>query len=263
MEVVDASTSPLQPAPIPPRTTRAGMDLTVFAQAVEALQEFFASPDPLAAVPCDPAFKAEVVEDARTFLGTTRGVQERHLLWLRRLAPVMRLPRGLPIVDRGGGYGLDALALAACGHEVILLEARLSALAVFGFLADHLSTRLGPLATHSVLGDKAEEPPLGPIQAILLHEGARGPLDDAALIAACYGALPMNGQLFLSDRKTGLPRRKGLRIRTWRRLAEKAGFLFVREHYHCAARSRWREIAEVMPGLRHLAASHVTLHFAK
>lgn len=263
MEVVDASASQLLSVPVPPRSTRAGMDRVAFEKMVSSLQELFAGADPLDAVPCDPAFKAEVVKDARVFLGASRGLQDRHLLWMRRLAPVVRLPRGLPIVDRGGGYGLDALALAVCGHDVILHEARLSALAVFGFLADHLSRTVAPLSTRSVLADKAEEPPLGPVQAILLHEGARGRLDDAALLAACHAALPVNGQLFLSDRKVGFPRTKGLRARTWRALAEQAGFLFMREHYHCAARSRWREMAEVMPGLRHLAASHVTLHFAK
>lgn len=266
MDVVDAAAvnSPLVQQPYPP--SRAGTEFTAFSLAVAALQELFAAVDPLAAVPCDPAFKEEVVRDARAFLGTAPGrdgMDERHLLWMRRLAPVVRLPRGLPIVDWGGGYGLDALLLAACGHEVVLRETHLSALAVFGFLAERIAQVVGPLSTHSVRAGEAEVPPLGPVQAILLHEAARGRVGDSELIATCYSSLPVNGQLFLSDRNLVIPRRKGLRGRTWRRLAEKAGFLFVREHYHCAARSGWREMLEVMPGLRHLAASHVTLHFAK
>lgn len=262
MDVVDAaaSNSPLVRQPFPP--SRAGTDFTAFSLAVAALQEVFAASDPLALVPCDPDYKEQVVRDARTFLGA-KGIEERHLLWMRRLAPIARLPRGLPIVDWGGGYGLDALVIAACGHEVILRETRLSALAVFGFLAERLAQVTGPLATHSVLADQVAQPPLGPVQAILLHAAARETVDDEALLVNCLAALPVNGQLFLSDRNVAIPRPKRLRARTWRRLAEKAGFLFVREHYHCAARSKWREILEVMPGLRRIAASHVTLHFAK
>ena len=263
MDVVDAAAlnSPLVQYPFPP--SRAATDFKAFSLAVAALQELFAATDPLATVPCDPAYKEAVVRDARAFLGITRKMEERHLAWMRRLEPVMRLPRGLPIVDWGGGYGLDALLLAACGHEMILRETHLSALAVFGFLAERVGHVVGPLSTHSVRAGETEVPPLGPVQAILLHEGARGTVDDEALLASCHAMLPVNGQLFLSDRNVAIPRLKGLRARTWRRLAEKAGFLFVREHYHCAARSKWRELVEVLPGLRHLAASHITLHFAK
>lgn len=243
-----------------------------FERFVAFFRELFRAPDPLAEADCRDSYKEYVPRYyAQLFGPDVRGPGRRHFLWLRRLSGLLELPAGTRILDLGGGYGMDSIFLASCGHRVTFFEITPHHVAIARHLQQRFEARFGPLDIRPVLGlrtDKnagavaANAARIGTVDAVMLHEVAHHIEPVEPLFATCAAVLPPGGGLFLLepnwfsalvqvhflrvrrfttveqriDEDTGQPYLYGNEnIRPpqrWRRLVEPAGFELVKQAYH-------------------------------
>jgi SAM-dependent methyltransferase len=220
----------------------------------------------------------------------------RHVRWYRRMMPLLSLPRGAKVLDYGGGYGIDALFLAALGYVVFLYELTPGHLAIARAFTERFAETYGPIAIHPVHAGHDEAP--NDLDAVMIKEAAHHiePLQPAFDAAARM--LRPGGQLFLLEPNFLNPaiqlhffRVRGFktvtrsvdnlgnvtlsgneRIRTvsgWTRHAHAAGFLPCETRYYIpwpgssSDLVNWQNWLEQAPGLRHLLGSHVTIRYMR
>lgn len=269
-----------------------------FRRLVAFFCALFSEPNPLASADCRDSFKEYVPRYYRDWFGPgVEGLTARHLKWFRRLSPVFDLPRGSTVLDFGGGYGMDSIFLASLGYKVTFYEVSNHHIGVAKALAAKYAEQFGPLDITFVHAHR-DPLPTG-LDAVLLDEVAHHiePVEEVFDIAARM--LKPGGSLFLLepnflsapvqiyffrvrgfkvvglqwDIETGEVRplgREHIRlIPDWVARASKFGFQRLHTDYVVPwlirnAQPSWpRRMVEHLPLLRDLAATHVTIHFAK
>jgi SAM-dependent methyltransferase len=166
-------------------------------------------PDPLRQAACRESYRHYVPHYYRRVFGPgIDRLSRRHLAWLRRLAPVLTLPAGARVLDCGGGYGLDAIFLAACGYEVVFFELTPHHIGVCEYFRHCWESAYGSLQIRSVLASRladrraatrADTGAIGIVDAVLLDEVAHHVEPVADLFSFCAGVLRAGGELFLLE----------------------------------------------------------------
>ena len=269
-----------------------------FRQWVAFLCAMFEDPDPLAAAACRPSFKTYVPNYYRHWFGADiEPLTARHLQWFRRLRPVLALPAGSRLLDFGGGFGMDSIFLASLGYRVTFYEVSTHHIAIAKFIAQKYAAQAGPLDIQFVCVRK-DPPPTG-FDAVLLDEVAHhiepvtDAFDTAARMLKPGGSLFLLEPNFLSlpvqlyffrvrgfkvvglqwDIETGEVRplgREHIRLASdWAAQAGKFGFRLTESSYIVpwlmrSAEPSWlRRVAEQMPVVRAITATHLTMHFVR
>ncbi len=252
----------------------------------------------LAHVDCRESNKDFVSKKYReTFGPGVDGPTPRHVRWYRRMAPLFSLEQGASILDYGGGYGIDAIFLAALGYEVLLYEVTPNQLAIARAFAERFATREGKLAIRYVHAGHDEMPRA--LDAVMLKEAAhhiepvQPAFDNAAAMLKRGGRLFLLEPNFLNpgiqanffrvrgfntverrvDEETGKEFLVGNEhIRTvagWTRHARAAGFerrtteYFIPWPGKAPRPSSWQRALDRLPVSRQLLGSHVTVTYAK
>jgi SAM-dependent methyltransferase len=232
-----------------------------------------------------------------TFGSGVEGPTPQHVRWYRRMAPLFSLPRGSSILDYGGGYGIDAIFLAALGYDVLLYEVTPNQLAIARAFQERFAEREGKLAIRYVHAGHDEMP--RDLDAVMLKEAAhhiepvQPAFDNAAAMLRRGGYLYLLEPNFLNpgiqatffrvrgfktverrvDDETGqkfLVGNEHIRtVAAWTRHARAAGLAPQAIEYYIpwpgkAPRpSSWQRALDRVPVNRHLLGSHVTMTFTK
>lgn len=295
---MEATSPTAQSAP----TSTPATDLATFTRFVGFFSELFARPGLLDGVPCRDSFKEYVPKYyARTFGRRFRGLDRRHLKWFRRLEAVRAMPRGSRLVDFGGGYGMDAIFLAALGYDVVHYEITLSHIAIATFFRQEWETAFGPIQMRSVLATPDGEAMFGPVDAVLFDEVAHHIEPVEAAFRKAAELLTPGGRIVLMEPNflslptqlyfyrvrgfdTVITQTDPLTGRTslygnehirpsfvWTRIARACGFAAAEQDWiipwgarsATSLTSRSRRMLEAIPVVRHLLASHVTYQFVR
>lgn len=272
-------------------------DFESFERFIRFFTGFFKRPDPLAHVDCRQSYKDYVPRYYRKTFTESQGLATRHHKWFRRLQPILALPRGSTLLDYGGGYGLDAIFLASVGYTVVFYEITPHHLAICRALRDAYARVAGTLAIRPVLARDGDP---GQVDAAYLDEVAHHIEPPSRAFADCARFVRPGGDLFLLEPNFSSPvvqayffRVRGFRtvipqldertgawgpygnehirpLPSWKRIAREAGFEPVAETWlvpfglkDATRVSSLRRIAETVPVVRHLLATHVTCRFRR
>jgi SAM-dependent methyltransferase len=233
--------------------------VAAFERFVDFYRELFRRPAPLRDAKCRDSYKAYVPKYYRKVFGPeVRGVGAVHYKWLRRLAPVLSLPRGARIVDIGGGYGFDSILLAALGYDLVFYELSPHHLAVCEHLTQQWQAQFGPLALRTVLRSKGGDPQelarknasaIGQVDAVLLDEVAHHIEPTDELFRFCARVVRPGGRLFLLEPNFWSPvvqavffRVRGFRV-VKELVDEDTGEKYQYGHEHIRTPSTWRKLA--------------------
>lgn len=183
--------------------------LAAFGRFVDFYRDFFCRPNPLANARCRDSYKQYVPEYVGKYFGPkVEGLNGGHLKWLRRLAPILALPRESTIADIGGGYGFDSIFLASLGYEVVFYEMTPHHVAICEYLADEWQSKFGAFSLRTVmrskLGDADEQArvnaeAIGQVDAALLDEVAHHVEPVDGLFQLCATIVRPGGRLFLLE----------------------------------------------------------------
>jgi len=281
---VDFVESRADPSP----DARVPSTLATYQQFVAFFCDYFKRADPLADCRCREVCKKDVPAYYHRLFVAPTGFDMHHAVLYKRLQPLLALPRGSRILDYGGGYGADALFLAACGYAVVFYELSADKLAVCRFLQRHWESRMTPL---QIVPTQVVTPEtVGPIDAILCNETAHHIEPQAAFFQSCASLLRPGGRVFLLEPNWYSILVQGFffvrrGFRTVLVCTDAAGHQYLYGNEHIQPAFKWRALAategfdlvstkwiapssalttrwtETVPLVRCLVATHVTYEF--